>query len=51
MVNKTGGETMGWVTAIGTLLGGIGLLSLGFAMFIKVATAIKGKEDAKKEVK
>ena len=39
---------MEWVTAIGTLLGGIGLLALGFGMFIKVATSIKEKEDAKK---
>ena len=39
---------MDWVTAIGTLLGGIGLLTLGFAMFIKNATEIKEKEDAKK---
>ena len=42
---------MDWVTAIGTLLGGIGLLILGFGVFIKVATSIKEKEEAKKEVK
>ncbi|MFC1998766.1 hypothetical protein ACFLVR_03880 [Chloroflexota bacterium] len=42
---------MDWVTAIGTLLGGMGLLTLGFAVFIKNATETKEKEGTKKEVK
>ena len=49
--SDVGGEIMEWLTAIGTLLGGIGLLILGFGVFIKSATEIKEKEDAKKAAK
>jgi hypothetical protein len=40
---------MGWVTAIGTLLGGIGLLFLSFGVFQRVALLEKEAKSAKKD--